>query len=552
MLGPYASSARAAGPSPAQMPIGMNLATIADWARGFPFRNLMLGARIWGTRDVGPSSPWDTGLAHLIETDRDGYPIEIPVMVPGRSAPQIVFSILPNTLTPGTYVVLYDGEGAIGAGAGTTLLSSAPGRVVVSMRHSGGDPLEVITIRRSVRGNHIRNLRVLALEDETIDLATSPFQTDFLNFCRQFHCLRFMGWLQTNASINRRWEDRKRLSFYTQVGATGGAPVWQHKWASGVALEHCIDLCNAIGSDAWLCVPHLADDDYIAGMAKLTRDRLDPALRVCLEYSNELWNWGFQQAQWQLRSELAGHLVTKAGGSPPWKGSAPVFHDGVVVRGTAEGINHPERIGALFRRAFKIWEEVFAGERRKRLVRVCAVQAAWTDTVDSTLNWVMKNGGCDVLSPAGYFGPDEAIYRKWDGRGAALTADEVLADMRQVMSQVERQVATNATLARRAGVRFSTYEGGQHIQPEGQASKPYLPALRAAQYHPEMYDLYRRLLQIHRSNGCDLFCAYNSIGPQGTRFGSWGHVTRYDEKPADMPKYRALLDVNAHRSTKLK
>ena len=55
-----------------RLPIGMNLAGIADWETGFPFRNLMWGARKWSTRNVAEGGPWDTGEADAMPVDADG------------------------------------------------------------------------------------------------------------------------------------------------------------------------------------------------------------------------------------------------------------------------------------------------------------------------------------------------------------------------------------------------------------------------------------------------------------------------------------------------
>jgi hypothetical protein len=223
------------------------------------------------------------------------------------------------------------------------------------------------------------------------------------------------------------------------------------------------------------------------------------------------------------------------------------FRGGLVVPGAGDGIDHPERIGALFRRCFRIWESVFQGADRTRLVRVCAVQAEWWDAAKRTLTWVMQNGGCDALSPAGYFGPDELVYKRWEVAGERLTADAVIADMGPMLAKEAKRITEMAGYARKAGVRLIAYEGGQHIQPEGQAVKPYNPALGAAQKHPGMYDLYRTLIDQHALAGSDLFCAFASVGRQGLRWGSWGHAEHYAQDKAEMPKYRAILDANTAR-----
>jgi hypothetical protein len=75
-----------------------------------------------------------------------------------------------------------------------------------------------------------------------------------------------------------------------------------------------------------------------------------------------------------------------------------------------------------------------------------------------------------------------------------------------------------------------------------------MPALEAAQKHPGMYDLYLKNFKLHQEVGCKLFCAFSSIGAQGTRWGSWGHAARYRQPLSETPKLRAVLDVNTVRN----
>ncbi|MEM6495865.1 MAG: hypothetical protein AAF709_03960 [Pseudomonadota bacterium] len=535
------------------LPIGMNLSGISDFGPGFPFLNLMWGARPWLTRSARGEGPWSTGLTQHLEMDENGYPLEVPFRAPGVAQAQTVFTIVPNTLKRGRYVLLYDGEGKISTNSVTRILDSRPGRIEIFMAHrSDDDVVEVLEIRESQRGNHIRNMRLLAIEHEHADLTQNPFRQETLDYCKQWHCLRFMDWLGTNGSLNQSWEKRQRPDFYTQVGRSGdligihndAMPEWEARWSSGVAIELCIQLANAVKRDAWFCVPHLADDTYIKKMAELVRDRLDPSLKVYVEFSNEIWNWQFVQSHWMLRSALAGKLVTEQGGPPPWEGGVTPqrFRNGIAI--DVGGDLHPERTGALFRRCFRIWESVFKGENRKRLVRVCAVQNGWHDTARRTLDWVMKNGGCDALSPGGYFGPDEEIYRDWEARGASLTAEKVLSDMQRSIAVNAEQLKVYADTAKQAGVELVIYEGGQHIQPLHQQETPYNAALADAQKQPEMYQRYIEHLKHYANSGCTMFCAYSSVSKQGSRYGSWGHLERYDQPPSEMPKQRALLDAN--------
>lgn len=549
-LGAQTGSGGAQGPVPRgeafpKLPIGMNLAGISDWEPGFPFKNLFFGARPWLTRNLSGRGPHDTKAETAFQYDDDGYPLQVPVASPGAAEPQTVFTYIPNVRKPGKYVLLYDGEGEIDGLAATKVISRKPGRLMLQMSHDR-KLYEAVVIKRSKLGNHVRNIRLVAAEHEASNLADDPFLPEFLDFCRPFHCLRFMDWAATNNSTEEHWKNRKRPSFYTMVAVAGDPEaIWgpaptpfQLKFSGGVAIELMIQLCNMLKIDAWFCIPHRATDDYIAQFARLVREKLDPSLKVYLEYSNEIWNWSFHQAGWMLRSQLAGTLVEAKGGKA-WKD-----------REKTQGEGHPERIGALFRRAFAIWEREWAGDAQKRLVRVCAVQAAWFDASRRTIQWCLDHGGVDAVSPAAYVGPDKAVYQKWETLGVALTAETVIDDMEAVLALMRANSSFSRTVAfgKKHGLAYVAYEAGQHIQPKGQAVLPYSPALAAAQTHPRMYDLYVELLRLNRDIDCSLFAHFSSIGRQGTRWGSWGAKAHYDVPDADSPKMRALLDCNIVRA----
>lgn len=527
-----------------RLPIGMNLASIADWEPGFPFKNLFMGSRPWLTRNLNGGGTWDTKVRELFEYDENGYPLEVPILA-GLDQLQTIFTLVPNVRAPGRYVLLYDGEGEIEGLLGTKVLMHSPGRVLLHMAHDPGGKAEAIIIKRSKRGNHIRNIRLLAEEHAEDDLEKNPFLPEFLDFCRPFHCLRFMDWGGTNNSLQETWSDRKHPTFYTMV-STGGDPLgkwgppptpFDRKFAGGVAYEYMIQLCNMLQIDMWVCIPHRATDDYIAELASLVKSSLDPGLKVYVEFSNEIWNWQFHQAGWMLQSPLAGALVEAKGGFP-WKNSD-----------RTDGKDHPERIGALFRRAFAIWEREWREESR-RVVRVCAVQVGWPDTAKRTIRWCMDQGGADVVSPTAYFGPYEEHYRKWAAVGSGLTADMVIDDMFEVLrdqragSKLSEVVAFGQSL----GLPYVAYEGGQHIQPEKQAELPYNTALAAAQMHPRMADLYLELIRIHRDLGCQMLTHFSSVGRQGTRWGSWGAKASYAQPDEDSPKMKSLLACNVVRT----
>ncbi|TWT83673.1 hypothetical protein CA13_51400 [Planctomycetes bacterium CA13] len=539
-----------------RLPIGMNLAGIADYEPGFPFKNLMWGARAWLTRNVDGQGAWNTEQNEAMAIDANGYPVEVPFEGSDRTE-QDVFTILPNVCKPGRYVLVYEGEGQIDVAGRTKIVASAPGRIELEMAHAVGDGnLEIIRILRSQRGNHLRNIRIVAAEFEQSDLAAEPFLPEVVDYCKQFHALRFMDWLGTNDSINVHWANRKTLDFFTQTGTQGdaigfwGSPMepWKKRYASGVAIELCVDLANAAKCDAWVCVPHMADDQYITEMAKLVRDRLDPSLKVYVEYSNEVWNWQFQQAHWNLHSKRLGELLEKQN-IEGWKqGTTPEFND-FDVAANQVGTNFPERLGIATHRIHALWEKIFVGIDRNRLVRVAAGQAAWLDITARCLRTVLSLGKCDAMTVAGYFGPSDEVYEKWAKAGPKLTSDQVIQDMQQIIKTDSVEMVNDIRdLCQDEGVDFLVYEGGQHIQPKGQEETSYMPALKEAQFSAGMHDCYLKQLKLHADAQCRLYMAFSSIGRQGTRYGSWGHLQRYDQPISEMPKMRALVEANTPKS----
>ncbi|RYG20710.1 hypothetical protein EON82_19925, partial [bacterium] len=477
-------------PKTVQLPIGMNLAGIADWERGFPFRNLMWGSRKWLTRNATGESPWDTGKADQMPVDKDGYPIQAPFVPTGGGVPQVPFTILPSVRPTGRYLVRWKGDGQIDVGLAAKLVRQSPGQATIDITiNKPGEDVVTLSLVRSNKANPIRDLTVVSEKEATVDLAKDPFLPEFLSFVKPFPVLRFMDWSGTNNSIQRHIADRKRPTAYTMI-ATGGdfdgtygpkpSPL-DFQLSGGVAWEVIANLCNRNRSDAWLCVAHRADDEYIREMARFFKTHLNPGRKVYLEFSNEIWNWQFAQAQWMLRDKAASDGAA-AWGYQTWEKEDPKKPTG-----------HPERIGWLFRRCFGIWEKEFTGADRKRLVRVITTQHSWLDVAERTTGVVMKHGGADAISPGGYFGPDGVAYKAWDAAGPSLTADRVMDDMFRVLEANTKPWTEDiGRLAKQHKLRFLVYEGGQHIQPEGQQEKSYNPALGAAQFSPRMEQAYLR------------------------------------------------------------
>jgi hypothetical protein len=58
-----------------------------------------------------------------------------------------------------------------------------------------------------------------------------------------------------------------------------------------------VQIANELGKDIWINVPALVDDAYVRSLAELLQRTLAPDRAVYVEYSNELWNTQFPQAE---------------------------------------------------------------------------------------------------------------------------------------------------------------------------------------------------------------------------------------------------------------
>jgi hypothetical protein len=142
--------------------------------------------------------------------------------------------------------------------------------------------------------------------------STTLFTDQFKTALAPFSTLRFMDFTATNWNKQETWSGRvlpDAASFHRLPANYG----WQGR---GAAWEYVIALANETHKDAWICIPAQVDDDYVLQLARLFRDgnssagwpALDPDLKLYIEYSNEVWNWGFDQTTYndqQATAEIA-------------------------------------------------------------------------------------------------------------------------------------------------------------------------------------------------------------------------------------------------------
>lgn len=531
--------------------MGIGLAGIVDWTVEQPFIDVMKTARPWtGHRPDAWGGQDEADLIAAGILDEDGWPMAIPGTLRGIGT--VLLTDLPpeaKTLA-GRYVLQFDGDGIVEVGGRATNVRYGDGEVRFDF--TPGEGMVTVTINRTDRkktGDYVRNISIVREDHLEAFAAGAIFNPDWTRHIAQFGSHRFMDWMATNNAPRTDWADRPKPGDYTW--GRNGAPV-----------EVMLALANETRSDPWFTMPHLADDAYFRAFAELVRDGLDPGLKAYVEFSNEVWNWQFQQAIWAEEQAIAR-----------W----------------GQEYNWLQFYGLRSAEMAAIWKDVFGDQAADRLVTVISTQTGWLGLEEAPLAapLAVAEGHPapasvhDAYAVSGYFGhalgsPDSAaMMRGWiaDSRekalaagraqgleGAALDAhveahrfDAAIALAAQelrdgsvtgdaddsVASLVSKIFAYHAEVAERYGLRMIMYEGGTHVTGAGEVldADDLTEFFVALNYSPEMGDLYRQLLQGWAEQGGTLFNAYADVVTPG-KWGSWGHLRYLGD---DNPRWRALL-----------
>lgn len=499
--------------------MGMNLAGIADYSRELPFANLMKMSRTWYTKgENDPNFTFNTNLEDQLSYDGNGYPTHIPQTIPGEPLAQLVATIWDGTDSwpSGRYVLLWEGTGDFSFwGNLGNLVKVSDNRYEFDHANVPGGVLE-ITMTHSDVNDPVQNMRLLlpGTEDTHQEQA---FNTDWLDLIKDFKTLRFMDWGHTNfwgqedpytweISELADWDERASVNHYTY--ATN----------KGVPYELMIDLMNQLDINGWVCVPHRASDDYISNMANYFRDELETERKLYVEYSNEIWNWIFGQAQWLLQYPCEDGIAT-------W----------------------PECIIPTIQNTLDIWSNSFSAEP-ERIIRVAAFQTGWLDVSERVI-YNLRENSFDVISPTFYFSFNEESDATLDDLGANATIADIAYHTRIGRAEDLELIKGMKTISDSLNVPLAFYEGGQHMTPQPFGEEPsYAEALVGIHRDSSMYNLYTEWFELLRAlnttNEPIPLMHFSFIAAPSSRFGTWG-ILESMEQDLDVvpaPKYQSILE----------
>ncbi|WP_122072814.1 hypothetical protein [Pseudophaeobacter sp. EL27] len=540
-------------PSLNRQPIAMNLMPVADWSPQAPFLDHFKTARPWVGHlpgQWGGASEADLAAAGYL--DPEGWPTALPPEL--GSIGTVILTDLPETAQSlaGRYVLRFEGQGIVEVSGRARNQRYGQGEVSFDFTPGPG-PVEIRLQRIGKAGDYPRNITVVKEEHLEAYAAGEVFNPIWLTILDGFEVLRFMDWMGTNDSPLIGWEDRPQVSDYT----------WARK---GVPLEVMLALVNELGTDAWFNMPHRADDSYIRNFARAVEAGLDFDLKTYVEYSNEVWNWQFEQAKWA--DEQA---QTRWGGRDLWM----QFYGGRAAE------------------VAQIWTHVFGAASSARLVRVMSTQTGWLGLEEQILTaplWVAEAADrqppasyFDAYAVTGYFGgilglqERAPILRAWiadsqqHARDAAAArglrgaeAEQFFTDHQYDIASVQaaaeltdglvtgdntdtlsdllgRVLPYHRAVADQHGLNLVMYEGGSHVVGIGPIAEDALLTgfFTHFNYTPEMGTLYAELLSGWQELGGSLFGAYADVAVPG-KWGSWGALRHLSD---DNPRWSALEAV---------
>jgi len=324
---------------------------------------------------------------------------------------------------------------------------------------------------------------------------------------------RFMDWSNTNLAYqrNQTWPGRTLPTDATQMHEAGG----------GVAFEYMIMLANKLGVNPWVNIPHNADDAFVRGLATLLKERVDEQRTTYVEFSNEVWNFGFKQYKYAAEMGFRAGLDT----SPGERAANRWYSDRVC------------QIKSIF-------DDVYGGAEHAKS-RLNRVMSTWTDvppTLGSfpvtmnTLTWHDNHRCVDSVAITGYFGlGQDSSNKSYDSCWLAnRTVDEFIAlwnneSAWQRWIQVhEAQAEYIATFGH---LELVAYESGLGLAGNMHAlcAESLAALLPRVLRDPRVADIaYRNIVEFSRLRNATLMNIFSTVGWSNKIEGDWGQLEYMD------------------------
>ncbi len=571
------SEGDAPSPTPARAPrretpnqaslLGYNLDFPGDWTDLPPFIDLMQNSRVPEGK-CSEDDPECSGRAHL-DLAPDGWPRSLRY----RDDSSRSYSSIGIVISSGShrsdfgqrFIVTWEGSGRLEIDNGKDVRSVQGARRLSFTLQPDATYLRLTEIDPDRRGDYLRNIRVFRADQEQLLEQGEVFSPDMLDFLAPFRSLRFMDWMASNeygvcsggpragdecyaltdddcgsgrCVMPGHWDERPTESVPSRLSSGQYLDLKRPELGTrvgGYPLETLVALANRVPADPHFNLPVDADDEYVKKFAETLKANLDPGLVASVEYGNEVWNWGFPQAEYANQK-----------GQKMWpdEGSAWVQY---AAGRTAS--------------ACRVIKQVF-GSDSDRVRCLLSPQTGWRELAPKVLDcpdWAAdhpSDGPCyeavDAVNITGYFAgclpSNEDVLADWleDGESKALDRafqqlehggliDSCSGDDEDNLDYTIEGYGYFARLAQARGLGLQVYESGTHFNYEGNDSKVH-DLLVEMTRDDRMYDLYMKNFTGFRAAGGEIMNVWGWVGPDDM----WANADSAMDRRH--PKYRAIMD----------
>ncbi|MDF3413223.1 DUF4214 domain-containing protein [Sulfitobacter sp. M57] len=541
--------------------LGFGLSHIADYAPASPFLDVFKSSRpFFGHRSGQWGGMENEDLEARGLLDSNGWPTGIPAGLDKIGT--LILTEFPAEMTEaaGRYRVTWQGDGALEIGLAAYDVTYGENEAWFSYAPDGSGlvTIDILSTDPANNGNYIRDISVVHQDHTTAFDAGAIFNPKWLDVIDDAHALRFMDWMNTNNSTVASPRDMPQSA--------------DASWAEdGAPLEVMIRLANETDTDPWFTLPHLASPQYIRAFVSEVHDTLKAGLTPYFEFSNEVWNWQFQQA-----------LAADAEGQARFPGVGSAW----VQNYAGDAVEMAQIIDEIY------------GADNPNVIKVITTQTGWLGLESDILNapdWVAEDPAgrvapsnhFDAYAITGYFDGglgrgekggmvlnwlDESLSRaRADAAAQGLSGQardayindhrydyatglairelrdgSVSGDPQGSLADLARLFAYHKEQADAAGLELVMYEGGTHVVGVGswQGNDALTDFFSHLNYTSGMGRLYQELLQTWVDAGGTLFNAYTAVD-RATIHGSWGHLRHLDDNNPRMDAVQDFLEIFA-------
>jgi len=529
--------------------MGTNLVGLEYYGSTRPFIDMMKCSSDW----VNNLPSFDHVTS--ISTDTNGWITSIDSTASQRVISYIFSSDNNGTEdmnTEGNYlIVYYSGDGSnygsgldwwftIDSGGSISLIEHDTDAKRLVLSCSFGNYL-LLYIDYVNEGDPIKDIKIIPESLEALHLSGEIFHPEYIEYCEQFSCLRFMDWAKCNSNDSETWAERRDINYRNYSGGSWTNSNANITKSAMVPYEMQAELCNIVKADMWANTPYAAtSSDWASNCATQLLSLLDSGLDLYIERSNECWNGIFPQNQHDFDQ---GQVLYPAEGNIYYRGWKYSAHAARLVMEEFEAVwtgSNEARLHTLY-----AWQKNTDG--------VSDWLSDWEGLKDHIKHWSIapyaagQNAGGSGsklgTNPQATVSPVSPHTMSTINYTVDMVVDDLFTDLTTDLAEHDSMI----TLMEGKSLSVIMYESGQHLVG---VSTPVLnnttitDLFIASNRHSRMRQYYHDYYQDGRDRGYALMMVFTDHFTP-SKYGSWGAKEYQGQPNNECPKYLGILDFIA-------